>query len=180
MNGMSHAKFSKELFFSNNPYLEDFPRILCSIVGAYFCIFTSEKAFSQAPLIIFLIGCVFALLGLNGMKFSGVDISAKGIAIECYRVIKEENPIPAETLPKREDESGQEPGLVPIYLTQNIKSSIAGIATTASGETTRPDQIEKIYAISGSVDNVLITTSNQRIIELDFKAVSGISSTVGS
>jgi hypothetical protein len=175
---MSRAKFSKELFFSNYPYLEDFPRILCSIVGAYLCIFTSEKAFSQAPLIIFLVGCVFALLGLNGIKFSGVNISSKGIALECYKDLDQPNPIPAETLPKREDESGQEPGLVPIYLTQNIKSSIAGIATTASGETTRPDQIEKIYAISGNVDNVLITTSNQRIIELDFKADSGISSTV--
>ena len=178
---MNGPKLDKEYFASEGPYLEFFPRILLVFVGIYFIIFTSTRAISQAPFVVFLVGCAFAFAGLNGLKFSAFALSKDGFKFEIYHVPDTTPVIPSmlqadqpEGLEESEDRS-----LTPVAINWNTKQSIAGIATTASGETTLPSQISKVYAINNDVDHLVVFTSDGRALNLNFAQAPGSASGVG-
>ncbi|MEB3167179.1 MAG: hypothetical protein VKK97_00430 [Synechococcaceae cyanobacterium] len=70
-------------------------------------------------------------------------------------------------------------GWAPVEMNWNTRQSIAGIATTASGETTRPDQIKEVYAIQNDVNHLVVFTSDGRTLNLDFAQVPESASRVG-
>ena len=59
------------------------------------------------------------------------------------------------------------------------KQSLAGIATTASGETTRADQIKQVYAIENDFIHLVVFTSDGRALNLDFAQAAGSTNSVG-
>lgn len=181
---MNGPRIDKDFFFSEGPHLEPLPRVLLACSGIYICLFTSTKAFTQAPLIIFLIGCIFAFAGLNGLRFSGFSVSKDGLKLESYK-ISEQSPITRDEL---QDDKAKASGdlsdsedrrLTPVNIDWNVKKNIAGIATTASGETTRPGQIKEVYAIGNDVNHLFVLTTNGRALSLDFAQASGSPSVVG-
>lgn len=181
---MNVPGIDKDFFFAKGAHLEPLPRILLTCAGFYFCLFTSSKAFSQAPLIIFLVGCIFAFAGLNGLRFSGFSVSKDSLKLESYQ-IPESSPVsPDELQDDKSKASGDSSDLVdrsltPVNINWNLKQGIAGIATTASGETTRADQIKEVYAIGSNVNHLFVLTTNGRAISLDFAQASGVTSRVG-
>lgn len=164
---MSKLGFKKEFLFSKGPYLEEIPRLIFFIASLYFCIFTANKAFTQAPLFIFLLGCTFAFVGLNGMKISSLDLSTKGINFMSVS-IDEASPVPLESLIASGEEELRNNELVTVALDLKMREKIAGIATTASGETTFPNQISGVFAISGDPSHLVVLTSDSRAIGLNF------------
>lgn len=181
---MNGPRIDKDFFFSKGPHLEPLPRVLLACSGIYFCLFTSTKAFTQAPLIIFLIGCIFAFAGLNGLRFSGFSVSKDSLKLESYK-IPESSPIGRDELQDSkfkasgDSSDSEDRSLTPVNLDWSVKQGIAGIATTASGETTRADQIKEVYAIGNDVNHLFVLTTNGRALSLDFAQASGSASGVG-
>jgi hypothetical protein len=173
----SKIGFKKEFLFSKSPYLEEIPRLLFFIVSLYFCVFTANKAFAQAPLIIFLLGCAFAFVGLNGMKLSLLDVSTKGVKF-ISASIDGATPVSPESLPVS-DEALRSNGLVAVPTDLKMREKIAGIATTASGETTLPDQISEVLAVSGDPNHLVVFTSDSRAIGLNFMPGDQVANKVG-
>lgn len=177
---MNIQKVYEKFFTSKAPYLELVPRFLLSCVGFYFLVFTSTKAFSQAPLLVFLLGCTFAFVGLNGLRLS-VFVFSKGILkIEGYQVPPgTSSPVDPNMLQAGQQESLEDRSLTPVKIDLKTKQLIAGIATTASGETTQPDQISKVYAIKNDVNNLVVFTSNGRALNLNFAQPADSVNSVG-
>lgn len=181
---MNKPRIDKDFFFSKGAHLEPLSRVLLACAGIYFFLPTSSKAFSQAPLLVFLVGCALAFAGLNGLRFSGFSVSKDSFKLERYH-LSESSPISPDQLhggkPKTPGKPGdsKDYGFTPVSLNLSVKQSIAGIATTASGETTRPDQIEQVYAIGGDVKHLFVATTNGRGLSLDFEQASGETSGVG-
>lgn len=171
-------------FFSKDPHVEPLPRILLVCAGFYLCLSTSTNAFTQAPLIIFLIGCIFAFAGLNGLRFSGFSVSKDSLKLESYQ-IPESSPITRDELHDGKSKASgdssdlEDRGLTPVNINWSAKQGIAGIATTASGETTRAHQIKEVYAIGNDVNHLFVLTTNGRALSLDFAQASGGTSGVG-
>jgi hypothetical protein len=177
MNGL---KIDKEYFASKGPYLELFPRVLLFCVGIYFFLFTSARAFSQAPLLVFLVGCTFAFAGLNGLRFSVFALSNDGFKLESYKVPPDTpSPVSPNMIQGGRPEGSEDRSWTPVEINWNTKQSIAGIATTASGETTLPDQISKVYAIKNDINNLVVFTSDGRALNLDFAQAPVGASDVG-
>jgi hypothetical protein len=177
MNGL---KIDKEYFVSKGPYLELLPRILFFCVGIYFFLFTSTRAFSHAPLLVFLVGCTFAFAGLNGLRFSVFALSKDGFKVESHQVSPDTpTPVSPNMLQGGQPEGSEDRSLTPVEINWNTKQSIAGIATTASGETTLPNQISKVYAINNDVNHLVVFTSDGRALNLDFAQAPGSASGVG-
>ena len=59
------------------------------------------------------------------------------------------------------------------------KQSLAGIATTASGETTRADQIKEVYAIENDFIHLVVSTSDGRALNRDFAQPAVSANSVG-
>lgn len=177
---MDTQKIYEKFFTSKGPYLELLPRFLLSCVGFYFLVFTSTKAFSQAPLLVFLLGCAFAFVGLNGLRFSVFALSKDGFKIESYQVHPDIlSPVIPNMLQAGQQESLEDRSLTPVKIDLKTKQIIAGIATTASGETTQPDQISKVYAIENDVNNLVVFTSNGRTLNLNFAQPAVSANSVG-
>jgi len=180
MNGL---KIDKEYFASKGPYLELLPRILFFFVGIYFFLFTSTRAFSQAPLLVFLVGCAFAFAGLNGLRFSVFAASKDGFKFESHQLSSNTpTPVSPNMLQGGQPEGSEEcedRSLTPVEINWNTKQSIAGIATTASGETTLPNQINKVYAIKNDVNHLVVFTSDGRVLNLDFAQSAGSANSIG-
>jgi hypothetical protein len=181
---MNEPRKDKDFFFSKGPHLEPFSRILLAFAGVYFFLFTSSKAFSQAPLLVFLVGCAFTYAGLNGLRFSGFSFSKDSFMLERYQ-IPDSSPISPDELhdgkPEASGDSSDlgDRSLTPVNINWSIKQGIAGIATTASGETTRADEIKEVYAIGNDVSHLFVLTTNGRALSLDFAQASGATSGVG-
>jgi hypothetical protein len=177
---MNGPKIDKDFFISKGPYLEPFPRILLICFGIYFFLFTSTRAFSQAPLLVFLVGCAFAFAGLNGLRFSVFAVSKDGFKVESYQVSPNTpTPVSPNMLQGDRPEGSEDRSWTPVEINWNTKQNIAGIATTASGETTRPDQISKVYAIKNDVNHLVVFTSDGRALNLDFAQGAGSTNSVG-
>jgi len=175
---MNGPRIDKEFFFSKGAHLEPLSRVLLACTGIYFFLSTSSKAFSQAPLLVFLVGCALTFLGLNGLRFSGIAISKDGLKVESYTVPA---PTPVSPIALKDsplDGSGDS-GWTPLDINWNTKHSIAGIATTASGETTRADQIREVYAINNDINHLFVLTSDGRALKLDFMQTPDASSGAG-
>lgn len=181
---MNGPRLGKDFFGAMGPLLEPFSRILFVCVGMYFVAFASARAFSQAPLLVFLVGCLFAFAGLNGMRFSGFAVSKDGFRVESHKV-SEPSPISPELLKGSQLAASERPedfgdhNWTPVNINWSAKQGIAGIATTASGETTRADQIQEVYAIGNDVNHLFVVTSNGRALKLDFAKASGTENEVG-
>jgi hypothetical protein len=78
-----------------------------------------------------------------------------------------------------QQESLEDRSLTPVKIDLKTKQIIAGIATTASGETTQPDQISKVYAIENDVNNLVVFTSNGRTLNLNFAQPAVSANSVG-
>ncbi len=177
MNGL---KIDKEYFASKGPYLELLPRVLLFCVGIYFFLFTSARAFAQAPILVFLVGCAFAFAGLNGLRFSVFALSKDGFKVESHQVSPDTpTPVSPSMLQGGQPEGLEDRSWTPVEINWNTKQSIAGIATTASGETTLPDQISKVYAIKNDVNHLVVFTSDGRALNLDFAQAAGSANSVG-
>lgn len=177
MNGL---KIDKEYFASKGPYLELLPRIMLFCVGIYFFLFTSTRAFSQAPLLVFLVGCAFAFAGLNGLRFSVFALSKDGFKFESYKIPPDtSSPVNPNMLQGGQPEGSEDRSWTPVEINWNTKQSIAGIATTASGETILPNQIGKVYAIKNDVNHLVVFTSDGRALNLDFAQSAGSANSVG-
>jgi hypothetical protein len=157
----------KDFFLSKDPYLESFSRILLICVGFYFVFFTSTRAFSQAPLLVFLVGCAFAFAGLNGLRFSGLAVSKDSFKVDSYKV-PDPSPISSDLLRNGQPDGSEDRSWTPVNINLSAKQRIAGIATTASGETTRADQIKEVYALENDVNHLVVFTSDGRALKLDF------------
>lgn len=170
MPSMNRDKITKGYFPSKGPFLEPFPRLLLLCIGAYFVVSTSTQAFLQAPLVIFLVGCVFAFVGLNGLRFSAFSLSKDGFRFESHK-IHFPTPVNPDMLQAGQPDGSEalgDRGWIPVEINWNTRQSIAGIATTASGETTRADQIKEVYAIQNDVNHLVVFTSDGRALNLDF------------
>lgn len=178
---MNRNRIHKECFTSKGSLLEPLPRLLLFCIGAYFVSSTSTQTFSQFPLAAFMVGCILAFAGLNGLRFSAFSLSKDGFKFESYQV-----PLPTPIIPDML-QAGQPDDLkdsedrswTPVEINLNTKQSIAGIATTASGETTRPDQIKKVYAIKDDINHLVVFTSDGRTLNLDFAQAPVSASGVG-
>lgn len=181
---MNSPRIDKEFFFSKGAHLEPLSRVLLACTGIYFFLSTSSKAFSQAPLLVFLVGCAFTYAGLNGLRFSGFSVSKDSFRFESYQ-IPESSPISPDELqdgkPKVSEDSSYlgDRSLIPVNINWDTKQGIAGIATTASGETTRADQIQEVYTIGNDVNHLFVLTTNGRALSLDFAQASDATSGVG-
>jgi hypothetical protein len=175
---MDVQKVYEEFFTSKAPYLELVPRFLLSCVGFYFLVFTSTKAFSQAPLLVFLLGCAFAFVGLNGLRFSVFALSKDGFKVESFEV-PAPSPASPSMLQSDQPEGSEDRPWTSVKIDSKTKQIIAGIATTASGETTQPDQISKVYAIENDLNNLVVFTSNGRTLSLNFARSAVRANSVG-
>lgn len=178
---MNRYRIHKGCFASKGPFLEPLPRLLLFCIGAYFVSSTSTQTFSQFPLAAFLVGCIFAFAGLNGLRLSTFSLSKDGLRFESHHI-----PLPTPIAPsmlqtgqKDGSEDLGDRGWVPVEIDWNTKQSIAGIATTASGETTRADQIKEVYAIENDVNHLVVFTSDGRTLNLDFAQAPESDSRVG-
>ncbi len=175
---MNVLKIDKEYFASKGPYLELLPRILFFCVGIYFLVFTSTKVFSQAPLLVFLLGCAFAFAGLNGLRLSLIALSKDGFKAQSFEV-PAPSPFSQSMLQSDQPEGSEDRSWTPLKIDLKTKQIIAGIATTASGETTQSDQISKVYAIENDLNNLVVFTSNGRTLNLNFAQSAVSANSVG-
>jgi hypothetical protein len=178
---MNRNKIHKAHFHSKAPYLDPFPRFLLFCIGAYFVVSTATQVFSQAPLVVFLVGCVFAFAGLNGLRLATFSFSKEGFKFESYQV-PFQTPVTHRMLKRYQSDATEDlddRGWTPVEINGITKQSIAGIATTASGETTHPDQINRVYAIKDDINHLVVFTSDGRTLNLDFAQASESDSRVG-
>jgi len=178
---MNRNKIYKSHFHSKAPYIDPFPRFLLFCIGAYFVVSTSTQVFSQAPLVVFLAGCFFAFAGLNGLRLATFSLSKEGFRFESYKV-PFQTPVTHRMLKRYQSDANEDlddRGWTPVEINGITKQSIAGIATTASGETTHPDQINRVYAIKDDINHLVVFTSDGRTLNLDFAQVPESDSRVG-
>lgn len=175
---MDTQKIYEKFFTSKGPYLELLPRFLLSCVGFYFLVFTSTKAFSQAPSLVFLLGCAFAFAGLNGLRLSLIALSRDGFKAESFDV-PAPSPVSQSMFQSDQPEGSEDRSWTPLKIDLKTKQIIAGIATTASGETTQSDQISKVYAIENDLNNLVVFTSNGRTLNLNFAQSAFSANSVG-
>jgi len=175
---MNIQKIYEKFFTSKGPYLGLLPRLLLSGVGFYFLVFTSTKGFSQAPLLVFLLGCALAFVGLNGLRFSVLALSKDGFKFEIFEV-PAPTPASPSMLQSDKPEGSEDRSWTSVEVDSKTKQIIAGIATTASGETTQPDQISKVYAIENDLNNLVVFTSNGRTLNLNFAQSTVSANSVG-
>lgn len=178
---MNRSKIHKAHSHSKAPYLDPFPRLLLFCIGAYFVVSTATQVFSQAPLVAFLMGCAFAFAGINGLRLTTFSFSNEGFKFESYKV-PFQTPVTHRMLKRHKSDTNKDlgdKGWTPVEINGITKQSIAGIATTASGETMHPDQINSVYAIKDDINHLLVFTSDGRTLNLDFAQVSESDSRVG-
>lgn len=176
---MNVEKIYEKFFTSKGPYLEPVPRILLICIGILFLISTSTKAFSQAPLQVFLVGCAFVFAGLNGLRLSVFALSKDGLRIQYLHIPDIITPVNETMLQPDLTEGLEDRSWTPVNINQKTKYIIASIATTASGETTLPDQINKVYALKRDVNNLVVFTNNGRTLNLNFAPAAESAKNVG-
>ncbi len=151
--------------------LGDWPRILLCLIGLILCLLTLSSAISHAPLLLFLIGSVFLLVGLNGIKLSNLKVSPEGIDMKYITATDTISPITEEMIANTNGHE-ESADYSKVLLNKEIKESLAGIITNKTGVLTGESEIETVRA--RDKDNLFVYTAGGKGFIMDFPTQASV------